>query len=147
MPKVTVNGCDFNVVDRGTGPAVVLLHGFPLDGRMWDAQVQALSDRFRVIVPDLRGFGESRSSDPFTIDSLALDVQALLADQRGNFFAMLGFQHGKLGFCHAGIVHAAPARLQGGRLLPVTRPRLGLTTGRRCYTPVRRRLISGRNGS
>ena len=40
---------------------------FPLDSRMWEAQVEALSDRYRVIAPDLRGFGESVSDDPFTV--------------------------------------------------------------------------------
>jgi pimeloyl-ACP methyl ester carboxylesterase len=40
-------------------PALVLVHGFPLDGRMWEAQVGPLSAHCRVLVPDLRGFGRS----------------------------------------------------------------------------------------
>jgi pimeloyl-ACP methyl ester carboxylesterase len=45
---------------------------------MWDAQVEALSDRYRVIAPDLPGFGQSRADQPFTIDSQADDLNALL---------------------------------------------------------------------
>lgn len=43
----------------GSGPAVVLLHGFSLDTRMWDDQFEPLAERFRVIRYDLRGFGKS----------------------------------------------------------------------------------------
>ena len=64
--------------ERGKGPPLVLLHGFPLDGRMWASQLEELSDQYRVIVPDLRGFGRSRSNQSFTIESLADDVHALL---------------------------------------------------------------------
>ncbi len=46
--------------DRGSGPAVVLIHGFPLCRQMWQPQVKALTAAgFRVIVPDLPGFGGS----------------------------------------------------------------------------------------
>jgi pimeloyl-ACP methyl ester carboxylesterase len=45
---------------------------------MWDAQLESLSDRYRVIAPDLRGFGHSKSDTPFTIASLADDLHALL---------------------------------------------------------------------
>lgn len=62
----------------GPGPALVLLHGFPLDRRVWDAQRADLAARCRVITPDLRGFGASHDDRPFTIESLADDVHALL---------------------------------------------------------------------
>jgi pimeloyl-ACP methyl ester carboxylesterase len=64
--------------DRGRGDALVLLHGVPLDRRMWDAQVERLSDHYRVIAPDLRGFGRSVRHDPFTIESLADDIHLFL---------------------------------------------------------------------
>lgn len=66
--------------DRGSGLPLVLVHGFPVDCRMWEAQVSELSSRWRVIAPDLRGFGRSASSDPFTIESLADDVHRLLVE-------------------------------------------------------------------
>jgi pimeloyl-ACP methyl ester carboxylesterase len=44
---------------RGMGSPVLLVHGFPLDHRMWLDQIEVLSTRHRVIAPDLRGFGQS----------------------------------------------------------------------------------------
>ena len=80
MPQRSVNGATVNYEERGTGTPLVLLHGFPLDSRIWREQIPALSDRCRVIAPDLRGFGQSKSSDAFTMESLADDVHALLTD-------------------------------------------------------------------
>jgi len=45
--------------DRGDGPAIVFLHGHPFSRAMWAAQVETLSDEFRVVAPDLPGYGES----------------------------------------------------------------------------------------
>jgi len=65
--------------DAGSGTAVVLLHGFPLDRTLWDAQKQALSRRYHVITPDLPGHGQSpRLPDPPTIDGMADAVNDLL---------------------------------------------------------------------
>jgi 3-oxoadipate enol-lactonase len=82
MPTRTINNVTLQYLDKGTTRSmpIVLLHGFPLDGRIWEAQVEALSDRYRVIAPDLRGFGQSASSEPFTVASLAEDVHALLRE-------------------------------------------------------------------
>lgn len=63
MNTLRVNGIELATVDRGAGPPVVLLHGFPLDHTMWNAQVEALSKRHRVLAPGLRGFGRSGASD------------------------------------------------------------------------------------
>jgi 3-oxoadipate enol-lactonase len=80
MPQRNVNGTTLHYQEQGTGKPLVLLHGFPLDSRIWREQIAALSDRFRVIAPDLRGFGQSKSAEPFTMESLADDVHALLAE-------------------------------------------------------------------
>ena len=48
----------------GRGEPVVLIHGGGLDHRMWDDQIEPLSETFRVIVFDVRGFGRSSSSEP-----------------------------------------------------------------------------------
>ena len=50
-------------VEHGAGGAgpVVLLHGFPLNGAMWDELVPVLADRYHVIVPDLRGHGATEA--------------------------------------------------------------------------------------
>jgi len=69
--------------DEGTGPAVVLLHGFPLGRWIWDDARAALRDRYRVITPDLRGHGDSQvTPGPYVMDALADDVAALLDQLR-----------------------------------------------------------------
>ena len=78
MPTHTLDGVDFFYEDRGKGPPLLLLHGFPLTHAMWSAQIADLASTCRVIAPDLRGFGKSKSDTPLTIDTLAADVHALL---------------------------------------------------------------------
>ena len=51
------NGIDLAYQDVGAGPAVVLVHGHPLDHTMWQPQVEFLAPNYRVIVPELRGYG------------------------------------------------------------------------------------------
>jgi len=58
------------------GPTVVLLHGATLDHRAWAPQVEALQDRFRLVVPDLRAHGESTGS--FDFEAAVQDLFALL---------------------------------------------------------------------
>ena len=68
-----------NHSEMGQGTAVVLLHGFPLSGAIWHEQQRRLGDRFRVIVPDLRGHGRSPApAGVYEVDLLARDVLALL---------------------------------------------------------------------
>jgi pimeloyl-ACP methyl ester carboxylesterase len=94
MPSETANGVTLAYEQRGEGTPVVLLHGFPLDSRMWANQVHALSAECRVIAPDLRGFGRSPSNEPFTIEALADDVHALLAKAAALPCALAGFSMG-----------------------------------------------------
>jgi pimeloyl-ACP methyl ester carboxylesterase len=55
-----VNGIRLHVHEQGTGTPVLLLHGFPDSSSLWRHQVPALVKAgYRVIAPDLRGFGES----------------------------------------------------------------------------------------
>ena len=81
MPASNVNGTSIHYEESGTRtPPIVLLHGFPLDSRVWNAQRSELSRNNRVITPDLRGFGKSLSADSFTMESIADDVHALLKE-------------------------------------------------------------------
>lgn len=65
--------------DVGGGTPLVLLHAYPLSSAMWLAQREGLGGRFRVITPDLRGFGGSvLGSDEPSIDTMADDVDRLL---------------------------------------------------------------------
>src|SRR5206468_3126285 len=65
--------------DFGPGPVVVLLHGFPLNRKIWSAQETSIGSMYRVIAPDLRGHGTSAAPEGiYTMDAMAGDVIALL---------------------------------------------------------------------
>lgn len=75
----SVKGLEFNYVSHGVGPTLVLIHAFPLNLRMWEPQIKALSDDCHLVAMDLRGFGASQITDgDFTVEDLARDVQQLL---------------------------------------------------------------------
>jgi 3-oxoadipate enol-lactonase len=77
----------------GRGIAVVLLHAFPVDGRMWQPQAEALSDTWRVMVPDLRGFGAGYAQLGGLKEipiNLAADDLAHFLDERGIAKAVVG---------------------------------------------------------
>lgn len=81
-----------NVVDQGHGPAVLLCHGFPETSHAWRHQIDALSNAgFRVIAPDMRGFGGSDSPDAvdeYTLFHIVGDMVALL-DALGENHALI----------------------------------------------------------
>ena len=84
MGRVDVDGVGIEYEVTGQGRPVMLLHGFPDSGRLWRHQVPALAGAgFRVIVPDLRGYGRSDKPQPieaYSMMFLAADVLAVLAD-------------------------------------------------------------------
>ena len=83
--------------DRGEGPAVVLVHGHPFDRSMWAPQQEPLGRSFRVIAPDLRGYGQSpATSGTVTMRQLASDVEALLDDLGVESAAVVGLSMGGL---------------------------------------------------
>lgn len=57
--RVKANGISFLCDVAGKGPLVLLLHGFPQSRHAWRKQIPALAARFKVVAPDLRGYGES----------------------------------------------------------------------------------------
>ena len=86
MSRVEVDGVGIEYQVAGQGRPVVLLHGFPDSGRLWQHQVPALAAAgFQVIVPDLRGYGGSAKPDTveaYSLPLLAGDVLAILAEQQ-----------------------------------------------------------------
>lgn len=81
MKKIAINGIPWAALDRGEGMPLLLVHGFPLDHTMWDAQIASLSARYRIIAPDLRGFGQSEPSDgAVSMQDFADDLAALLGE-------------------------------------------------------------------
>ncbi len=93
--KARVNGIQFGYTDTGKGTPVLLVHGYPLNRSMWDAQVSELSREFRVIAPDLRGHGESDTpTGTYTMEAIADDLNALLDHLKVDKAVVVGFSMG-----------------------------------------------------
>jgi pimeloyl-ACP methyl ester carboxylesterase len=109
--ETMLNGIRMHYTDEGAGPAVVLLHAFPLSGAMWRPQAAALRDRYRLIVPDLRGFGGSDAPPgSYTMEQQADDVVALI-DQLGlEQVALCGLSMG--GYIALALMRSHPARVR-----------------------------------
>lgn len=79
MTFIKLNDTQIAYTDTGIGRPVVLLHGYPFNRSLWSEQLIALGNSYRVVVPDLRGFGESDATQsPATMDQMAQDVAQLL---------------------------------------------------------------------
>lgn len=84
------------VKDYGSGKPVILIHGWPLSGEMWEYQVETLvENNFRVITYDRRGFG--KSSQPwngYSYDSLTDDLKSIIEQLELNDVTLVGFSMG-----------------------------------------------------
>ena len=78
MRTIKVNGARLAFIDEGEGAPVLLLHGLGGSADDWRLQRAEFAARYRVIIPDLRGFGASERREPFTIPQHARDMAALL---------------------------------------------------------------------
>jgi pimeloyl-ACP methyl ester carboxylesterase len=75
----TASGVRLHLVEAGSGPLVLLLHGFPEFWYGWRAQIPALADHFHVVAPDLRGYNLSdKPASGYDFETLAADVPALV---------------------------------------------------------------------
>ncbi|WP_063746515.1 alpha/beta fold hydrolase [Catenuloplanes japonicus] len=76
---VEANGTRISVATGGDGPPMVLLHGWPQTGRVWRKVMVPLAERYTVVVPDLRGAGDSdRPADGYTKTNQARDMHDVL---------------------------------------------------------------------
>jgi non-heme chloroperoxidase len=101
MATVTVgseNGNDIDLYfeDHGSGPPVVLIHGYPLNGRSWERQERALlAAGYRAINYDRRGFGlSSQPTVGYDYDTFAADLNALLEHLDLQDIVLVGFSMG-----------------------------------------------------
>ncbi len=81
--------------ERGSGPPLLLVHGLMVTGDMFNTVVDQFATRHRVIVPDLRGHGNSRGlPPPYTVSQLALDLSHLLDHLGIQATSVLGYSQG-----------------------------------------------------
>jgi 3-oxoadipate enol-lactonase len=79
MPQITSDDADIFYEVLGSGPPVVLLHPFPANHELWKPAAQALVSRYRVILPDLRGHGDSGiGAGPAVMQKHAADIARVL---------------------------------------------------------------------
>lgn len=121
MTRARIRGIEMAYDMEGSGPAVLLLHGFPFNRSMWREQVEALKDKYRVITPDLRGFGETSivSEEPATMREMAEDVAALMDELGIERFALGGLSMG--GYVAFAFYRSFPLRVRT-LILADTRP-------------------------
>lgn len=95
----------------GKGPAVVLLHGFPLSGVIWDDQARHLAGQYRVVLPDLPGHGGSAPLADVSIAQMASEVLRLLDHLQVERAAVAGHSMG--GYVALALQKQAPERVAG----------------------------------
>jgi len=92
---VRVNGVRLNVWTGGQGPALVLLHGYPQTGQMWHKMTPTLMRDFSLIVPDLRGYGDSeKARSGFDKKTMARDISELAASLGHSRYCVMGHDRG-----------------------------------------------------
>ena len=98
--------------ERGDGPAVVLLHAFPLNGRMWEPQTEALEGSYRIVMPDYPGFGRSaRAPAQPDVGYYARCIQRLVDRLGLESFVLGGISMG--GYVAFQCLRVFPQRIQG----------------------------------
>jgi pimeloyl-ACP methyl ester carboxylesterase len=115
MPFVQANGIRIHYLDEGSGPLVVLLHGFPELSITWHAQLRALAAAGdRVVAPDQRGYGQTDCPEPidaYTILHLVGDVISLIDALGEQTAAVIGHDWGANVAWH--VAQLRPDRVRG----------------------------------
>jgi pimeloyl-ACP methyl ester carboxylesterase len=102
---------DLAIHDTGEGPVLLMLHAFPLEASMWDAQVAALSGRYRCLRPDFWGCGSSPPPPgPQTLDGYAAELLSALDERGVGDFAVCGSSMG--GYTAFALLRAAGDRVR-----------------------------------
>jgi len=108
MPFARIGEIDLHNVEDGSGPLIVLLHGFPEFWYSWRKQIPALASAgFRVIAPDLRGYNESsrpEDVDAYRMTEVAKDVAGLIV-QNGGKCTLVGHDWGGYAAWYTAMLH------------------------------------------
>ncbi|SLN45093.1 Haloacetate dehalogenase H-1 [Roseovarius gaetbuli] len=118
--KFAPNGVDITFSQGGSGPALLMLHGFPQTRAMWTHIAPELGKTHRVICPDLRGYGQSGKPQDvaaYAFREMARDMTALMAELGHTTFDLVGHDRG------ARVAHRlaldAPNRLRSVTLMDI----------------------------
>ena len=123
--RVTLDGRTLSYLEAGAGDPLLLIHAFPLSAEMWEPQLRDVPSGWRVIAPDLSGFGESgpvgadRQGLPPSMDDYADDIAALLQHLQVDRAVVGGLSMG--GYVAFALLRRAPHRVRG-LVLADTRP-------------------------
>src|SRR6202040_3212483 len=105
----TVNGVRLHYVEAGSGPLVVLLHGFPEFWYSWRHQIPALAEAgFRVIAPGMRGYnlsGKPKGVRPYRLEMLTADIAGLIRHAGASRATVVGHDWGGLVAWHVPMHH------------------------------------------
>ncbi len=108
----TLNSIALSTAEAGQGLPLVFLHGFPLSRGAWQKQIDAFQSSYRVIVPDLRGFGDSETEPgSTTMAQYAADVHALLRRLSAGPAVLVGHSMG--GYVALAFARQFPGMLRG----------------------------------
>ena len=92
---IRANGVRINAWIGGKGDPVVLLHGYPQTGQMWRKVVPGLLDKFTVVCPDLRGYGDSdKPRDGYDKRSMAKDIREVMSALGFESYGLVGHDRG-----------------------------------------------------
>ncbi|GAB6992436.1 alpha/beta fold hydrolase [Paenibacillus pini] len=119
MEKVLCDGYTLCYAEQGQGEPIVLLHGYCGSSEYWDKVVPLLSDKYRVIVPDLRGHGHSDAPlGAYSIEQMADDVMKLLDELKIDKVTLFGHSLG--GYITLSFTQRYASRLNGFGLIHST---------------------------
>lgn len=91
----TLNGVRLSFLDEGQGQTILFVHGFPLSRAIWQPQIEAFIQNYRVIAPDLRGHGESPApAGVYAMETFAEDLQALVEERKCGPVVLVGHSMG-----------------------------------------------------
>lgn len=97
---------------HGSGEVIVLLHGFPMDGQLWNKVVSELSEKYCLIIPDFPGCGRSTyDSDDITVEDMALFVKQILLNEGVDKAIIAGHSMG--GYATMAFAELYPEMLKG----------------------------------
>jgi pimeloyl-ACP methyl ester carboxylesterase len=109
--EVSVNGVLLHVAEAGSGPPLVLLHGWPQHWWCWRELIPRLAEKHRVLAPDLRGWGWSEAPlGDYAKTTFAADILALLEEEKLERVKLIGHDWG--GFAGFLLALAHPERVE-----------------------------------